>query len=281
MARTLSAGAELKLDRKLTAEKNGYRYSLERVGSVVWYEVANGPATVRVPVFWVFGTGRTGQTFVFSREGKLYESRVSYYPAIGGLDLTMGAANSAPRDLEEAAGRLMSKADVSDCFGCHSTSRHMAKIVPGVQCELCHGETSSHPAKQPMKSLKKATTDEITELCGACHRTWEQVKLLNLRGVAAVRFQPYRLSQSKCYDLTDRRISCTACHDPHQPQIMSEARVDRACQSCHAAAEAKHCPKAKQDCATCHMPKYDLPGAHAKFSDHRIRVAHAGEAFLD
>jgi hypothetical protein len=102
--------------------------------------------------------------------------------------------------------------------------------------------------------------------------------LLKLKGVNTVRFQPYRLSKSQCYDPADRRISCTACHDPHRPAVMSITQVDKACSSCHS---INACPKATRDCASCHMPKYDLPGAHAKFSDHMIRVARAGESFPD
>jgi formate-dependent nitrite reductase cytochrome c552 subunit len=30
-------------------------------------------------------------------------------------------------------------------------------------------------------------------------------------------------------------------------------------------------------CATCHMPKVELPGMHAEFTDHWIRVAKPGD----
>jgi hypothetical protein len=29
------------------------------------------------------------------------------------------------------------------------------------------------------------------------------------------------------------------------------------------------------------MPKYELPGAHFKFTDHRIRIVKAGEPYPD
>jgi formate-dependent nitrite reductase cytochrome c552 subunit len=32
-------------------------------------------------------------------------------------------------------------------------------------------------------------------------------------------------------------------------------------------------------CVTCHMPKLELPGAHHKFSDHRIRVVRPGKSY--
>jgi formate-dependent nitrite reductase cytochrome c552 subunit len=36
---------------------------------------------------------------------------------------------------------------------------------------------------------------------------------------------------------------------------------------------------AKANCVTCHMPKIELPGAHARFTDHQIRIARAGEPY--
>jgi len=42
---------------------------------------------------------------------------------------------------------------------------------------------------------------------------------------------------------------------------------------------APACPIAKRSCVTCHMPKYSLPGAHFKFTDHRIRVVQPKEPY--
>jgi hypothetical protein len=44
---------------------------------------------------------------------------------------------------------------------------------------------------------------------------------------------------------------------------------------------ATACPVSGKDCVTCHMPKYDIPGMHYKFTDHWIRVAKAGEPYPD
>ena len=66
-----------------------------------------------------------------------------------------------------------------------------------------------------MRRLKSLSAEETNEFCGACHRTWGQVAQMRLRGPLNVRFQPYRITNSKCFDAEDRRIACTACHDPH------------------------------------------------------------------
>ena len=41
------------------------------------------------------------------------------------------------------------------------------------------------------------------------------------------------------------------------------------------------CRVATKDCVTCHMPRLELPGAHKKFTDHKIRVVKANEPYPD
>jgi len=41
------------------------------------------------------------------------------------------------------------------------------------------------------------------------------------------------------------------------------------------------CPVATADCVSCHMPKVKLPDEHLIFTDHWIRVAHAGDPYPD
>jgi hypothetical protein len=181
-----------------------------------------------------------------------------------------------------------------DCFGCHSAGGvsagklHLETMVPGVGCESCHGAVQKHAeavragdsAAAKLPHLAELSTDELSDLCGRCHRTWSQIALNGLRGVNNVRFQPYRLANSKCYDAADKRIRCTACHDPHGALETSLASYDAKCVACHSVAlHTKVCRVAKANCAGCHMPKVDLPGAHARFTDHQIRIARAGDPY--
>jgi formate-dependent nitrite reductase cytochrome c552 subunit len=140
--------------------------------------------------------------------------------------------------------------------------------------------TDSVPPK-----LGRLSPEEISNFCGQCHRTWERVVRDRLRGEINVRFQPYRLANSKCYDGGDRRMSCIACHDPHRDIVRSAAGYDSKCLACHSGAAgvsagAKSCRAAKTNgCANCHMPKIELPGGHMVFTDHQIRVVRAGEPY--
>jgi len=250
--------------------------------------------TITVPLLWAFGRGQAGQTYVFERDSALYESRVSFYNGLKGLDLTMGAQTVPPHNIDEAAGRRMDDIGARECFGCHSTRAvsggklHLESIRPGVGCESCHGVAEQHVAAvragdiagAKLTRLARKTAEETSELCGTCHRTWSQIALNGPRGVLNVRFQPYRLTNSKCYDTADARIACTACHDPHGEVETGATAYDAQCAACHSAAlHTKTCRVAKSKCATCHMPKVELPGAHARFTDHQIRIVRAGDSY--
>jgi hypothetical protein len=279
---------------RLSTRIGAYSYEIARSGDQLTYSVTDGKETIRALVDWAFGRGDAGQTYVFQRGGEWFESRVSYYSAIDGLDATLGAHESAPGNLLEAAGRRMSPADTNACFGCHATNAVRASVLtpaamqPGVWCESCHGSAGRHlqamnsgQGSAAMPKLGAMTTEEMSDFCGRCHRSWSFVAINGPRGIANVRFQPYRLALSKCYDPDDRRIRCTACHDPHRPAVSNPRSFDPNCIACHSASSRRACPVARQDCVTCHMPKIDLPGAHKKFTDHRIRIAQAGSPYPD
>lgn len=275
MARALErAGTAITPPTKI----EGYTYQIDRAT----YIVTDGRDTLRIPIDWAFGQGSAGRTWLFQREGRWYESRVSYFSALHGLDITIGQQSITPHNLLEAAGRLIPPDEVGKCFDCHATDvvkSDVSHMTPGVQCERCHGATEAHlRVHGPMRKLAALTAEEMSDFCGQCHRTWSQISINGPRGILNVRFQPYRLAGSKCYDAADNRIRCTACHDPHQPLKTNAASYDAKCQACHT---KKTCRVAAKGCVTCHMPQLDLPGAHKKFTDHRIRIVKANEPYPD
>jgi hypothetical protein len=259
----------------LAFQEGSYRTSIRRDGKGSTLTVTDGRETITAPLQWAFGLGRAGQTYVFEHQGQMFESRVSYYGALKGLDLTMGAQLAKPATLTDALGRRMDKNDVRDCFGCHSTGG-----VPGITCENCHGSAAKHITGGQMRKLKTLSAEETNELCGACHRTWGQVVQMKLRGPLNVRFQPYRITNSKCFDAEDSRIACTACHDSHRELVKVPAAYDSKCLACHSGASAgKVCHTARKECVTCHMPKVRLAGSHFDFADHQIRIARPGDPY--
>jgi hypothetical protein len=268
-----------------------YSYKIEREGEQSIYTVSDGARKLVVPIKYALGVGAAGQTYIFEKDGQYFESYVSYYAEPDGLDITIGDKPN-PSNLADAAGRPLGVAATAECFSCHATDSVRndrlveESFIPGVQCEACHGTTANHVAGiakgdaslAAMKKLGGMTAQASAEFCGRCHRTWEYVATHGPHGVGNVRFQPYRLTLSKCFDADDRRISCTACHNPHQTVETAAARYDASCQACHAGgkAGAKVCKVAGSGCSSCHMPKTELPGGHHQFTDHDIRIVAKG-----
>ena len=302
MARALETVEECKVLTEhpfLTTGFGKYLYRIERKGEQSLYSVTDGTTTIVMPIRWALGASTAmGQTYILEKDGQLYESRVSWFQELNGLGPTLGGGNSLPASLGEAAGRLMSHEDKLRCFGCHATNSAQGsqltldKMTPGVRCEHCHEATEEHLAATARNSnkplvppgltrLENLSAEQASNFCGKCHRTWAEIAMQRNPSIANVRFQPYRLTESKCYDPDDSRISCLACHDPHTEAKDQPVNYDSKCQACHAGGkvEAKSCPVSRSKCVTCHMPKIDLPGAHYKFSDHRIRVVKPNEPY--
>jgi hypothetical protein len=284
----------------LTTTVGKYHYSILRKQDQSIYSVTDGARTITMPIRWAVGASfAIGQTYILESDGKYYESRVSWFRELKGLGPTLGSQDSLPSNLEDAVGRLMSHDDLVDCLRCHSTnavSRQnltLQTMLPGVQCGHCHANLASHLSQEtgvtypspelPGQSyhLEGRSAQQVADFCGNCHRTWAQIASQSNPSIANVRFQPYRLTESQCFDPDDSRISCLACHDPHKEVDSRPADYDAKCKACHGGgkAGAKTCRVSTSGCVTCHMPKLALPGAHFRFTDHRIRIVKPGEPY--
>ena len=291
---------------ELKFQKGQFTFRIHRQGDKSFYTIGDGKSEISIPILYCFGQGKAGQTYVYEYNGAMYESRVSFYADTKALDFTLGYAHETPKSLVEASGRQMSLDETKRCFGCHTTGAgsgsqmNLTHAVPGINCESCHGPGDAHVAalkageKAParMKRLGDLDGDDITQnMCGSCHRSVEDVIALPSRGgIGNVRFQPYRIFNSRCYS-ADKRIGCTACHDPHGELEESAVYYDAKCLACHQSKpgtkpvvasesrDARACKVGTNNCANCHMPRIDVPGAHFKFTDHRIRVVREGAPF--
>jgi hypothetical protein len=323
----MSAGESfiLRSNPQLNFTQGVYQYQIQTVGTQSTYSVNDGRSDQSEPLTWAFGTNRVAQSYLFKKkDGEFYESRVTYFMSLSGLDFTPGRALNSPDDVEEAMDRQVSRAEVYRCFGCHTTASGMgsgfdeSKLIPGVSCEACHGPGRGHIAEMegvPVESSaavlhgrntperifnpKTLAPEESVDFCGSCHGSYWDVSLSGSSGAGNARFQPYRLEQSKCWNKQDARLTCIACHDPHQEVATDASSYDHVCLSCHLTKDAalspvqtSHsrpvstlpgaaCPVAKADCTSCHMPEVYVPAMHRSFPDHRIRIAREGEPFPD
>jgi Cytochrome c554 and c-prime len=329
-AATPAANSEiLQSHADLTEQRAAYHYELSTSPSAVNFSVTDGAQSLSATIAWAFGLGHKGQTYIYERDGGFYESHLSFYKSLQALDLTTGHDTATPDDLKSAMGRWLDADEARRCFGCHTTASSIAghfdtsHLTPGVQCESCHGPGANHVAA--MKSGKieqgraaifnprRLNPTASVDFCGACHRTWADVILgeEKFANVMNVRFQPYRLEDSKCWRNSngDSRLACIACHNPHEQLNQDASSYDAKCLTCHSSAAAgataensaatspknsaahfvektaamplnksrqnstpKICPQSKSNCITCHMPQVEVPSIHATFFDHHIRI---------
>jgi hypothetical protein len=341
MARTAMRASEsdiLSSNPELSFSHGNYHYSIQSSNGGSIYLVADGMKQQTAMLVWAFGTNRVAQSYLFKKsDSEFYEARVTYFRSLGTLDFTPGRAVNSPQDLEEAMDRQVGRAEVYRCFACHTTGSGMgsgfdeSKLIPGISCEACHGPGRGHVAEMegiPTRSTavavsaadmpegtfnpKKLTPEESVDFCGSCHGSYWDVSLSGASGVGNVRFQPFRLEESKCWNKNDARLTCVACHDPHKQVETDTASYDHVCLSCHLtkgsnkgsgkesgarqtamSVDKAHpsqanqarlgaaCPVAQRDCASCHMPQIYVPTMHSSFADHRIHIAREGEPFPD
>jgi hypothetical protein len=304
MAQTaaLAQRSEHLLQHPLSYKLGPYLYQAGRTGDAANYSVSDPTNSYASTLQWAFGI-RMGQSFLFERNGGIFMAPLTYYPEVERWDFTVDEPHSVPESFDKALGRRLMDSEVRGCFNCHNTAATTGDrfdpqhSTPGVMCEACHGPGADHVsavksglAEQGMTMIlnpRHLTPVESIDFCGSCHRTWWDVTLSGSTGITSLRFPPYRLENSHCWGKGDARLTCVACHDPHQPLEREAAAYDSRCLSCHvntvgAKTTADHpggaCPVARKECVSCHMPKAFVTDIPVKFTDHQIRVVRASDA---
>lgn len=290
-----TANAFINVPTAMHFHAGAFDYLLKQTETGAEYSATNGEQSASAAVSWVFGDQQFGDTFLYRQNGVYFESRVSYYKLINGLDFTTGHPRFRADRIETALGRRMSADEPPLCFGCHSTASstngqfHPEQLIAGITCEACHGPGAQHVAQMSIEHDARTPTlifnparlspADSVDFCGACHRTSADVSLSFVTGIFTLRFPAYRLEQSRCWGNGDARLTCTACHDSHKSRVEDAAFYDKVCVSCHSPQGStlkghaiSMCKVANHNCVTCHMPKYEIPSMHTKFTDHKIAV---------
>lgn len=193
-----------------------------------------------------------------------------------------------------------------DCQRCHGPGQaHLDAVRQGSSVERVRN-TIINPAR--------LAPDRQMEVCLQCHLETTSLKLpatLLRYGRGAFSYRPgeplsdyilhfdraqqgeerfefasaaYRLRQSACYLKSRGALTCTSCHNPHEPSDTPAAlrRYTEACLGCHQTTlqkllTARRHP-ASQDCAACHMPKRRPTDAiRTLVTDHFIQMRPAPE----
>lgn len=212
----------------------------------------------------VIGSGRRGQSYLYWRDGLLFQLPVSYHTSTNRWINSPGYVD----------GQVHFERGIPpQCLGCHAANFQLERVAgggvrykPGYQlgigCAQCHGEADRH------EQLQRPGIED----CARCHSGLEHEgpPEPDVHGN-----QVGLLRSSRCFQKS-QKMTCTTCHDVHQTQRDADSFSPR-CQSCHAPAS---CPQARREtnasaarCVSCHMPV--LPSkliAVQSYRTHRIAV---------
>jgi Cytochrome c554 and c-prime len=243
----------------------------------------------------VIGSGVRGQSYLYWHGDRLYELPVSYWSdgsrwinSPGYKDGTMNFSRAVvPRCLECHATHIAARSP--DPL---SNQYDPTSLVTGISCERCHGAGIDHialhqpnkiagaPAGSAVETIlnpAKFTRDRQVDLCALCHNGIRREELVRafsyVPGESLDNYlrpnegniathpdvhgnQVGLLQKSRCY-LSSRNMSCSTCHDVHQPERAAAAYSDR-CLTCH---RVESCGMSKtmghkiaDNCIDCHMP---------------------------
>ena len=250
------------------------------------------------------GSGTRGRSYLFSIDGFLYQAPISYYAQKNRWDISPGY---------ESYREMPTRPIEPSCLYCHTSqvqpiggTQNRYSSPPfahaAVSCERCHGPGGEHvKGRGAMVNPAKLSPDRRDSVCAQCHligeariqqpgRSLDMFRpgdLLsdyvshfvyednNKKGLRAVSHVE-AIGQSVCKRLSEGRMSCFSCHNPHSvPSPAQKAAYFREkCLACHQQRptnkQSQHYSK-NFDCASCHMPKISSRDvSHTAVTDHRI-----------
>jgi tetratricopeptide (TPR) repeat protein len=305
MARASGPATENLIAGSFSDKKSGVNYQVFTENGKVWlsFDRPTDPSVRgKRELLYYIGEGRRGRTYLFSVDGFVFESPVNWYSDRHLWDMAPGYGESRAIPLNLPA--------LPSCLDCHVSgiqppiegTENQYKVpvfaYSGVTCERCHGPGAAHVAGGAIVNPAKLAPERRDAVCMQCHL--EGNAAIERAGKRLYQFRPGEdlsdyvryyvkadnntpglraasqfeaLAQSQCKRKSGDAMSCTSCHDPHQPvSPQQRAAFYRAkCLACHAPVAAKHHPD-KPDCTACHMPALaSTDVAHTEVTDHRIQ----------
>jgi tetratricopeptide (TPR) repeat protein len=291
-------------DYRVSPAMAGYRLEFSRSASGV-----QGARTLE----WFIGSGSVGRSYLFSLDGFLFQSPVSYYSLAAKWGISPGYQQyrtiNMTRVVETAclqchASQLQPLAGIQNRFG------RPPFLEGGIGCERCHGPGKNHVARMtagstsgPRQIVNPSKLDPARRdgVCAQCHLTgaariararsqresYRPGYLLSdylavfvwsdAESSALTATSHYeKLEQSACKKSSSDRLWCGSCHDPHdQPPASTRAQYYRErCQGCHQASACKESQQVRR-AAGDDCTSCHMPRSQTPGGEHVVFTDHA------
>jgi tetratricopeptide (TPR) repeat protein len=265
-------------------------------------------------VDFIVGSGNNNRTYLTNVNGYINEMPVTWYSEKSIWDLSPGYENINMRFNRPIVEECMHCHNGYNSFEKFSVNRFTDKIAEGISCERCHGPGQLHVEKHksPNKASngdhidrtivnpEHLSADLQMDVCRQCHLQGEisvfksgksstdfrpgmqlsSVKTVFIedqlpKGDFRIASHGGRLSLSACFVESQGAMTCTTCHNPHEPvQDRSRDYFNNQCLNCHHPQRLSKLDShsIKGDCARCHMKQGATEDIlHVNFTDHWIR----------
>lgn len=279
-------------------------------------------------IAYAIGSGTQARSYLIRRAGALFESPITWYAGKAEWDLSPGYRFRLQHFNRRIEQRCL-YCHAQEAHPLEHTMNGYQDPPFGqlaIGCERCHGPGELHVASRKKDPLAEEVDFTIVNprhltpalrdaVCEQCHLQGEAI--IPRRGRAQSDYRPglplheyvsifvrppeaedprrivghvQQMHQSKCYQKSGGKMSCSSCHDPHG-QPPKETKVvfynDR-CRACHSppggkAAAGKgllahDCSLAlperqasEDNCLFCHMPRSPSSNIeHVAVTDHRV-----------
>ena len=278
------------------------------VGPAAEVQITEDSRTAAHRLRYFIGAGVTGRSYLYEVGNYLFQSPVAWYSSIRQWNVSPG--------YEKSSGVNLMRPVETSCIDCHATGVHLVAGTlnryqqppferGGISCERCHGSAEEHLAlvtnKTAIVNPAKLDPARRESVCAQCHLTgvvriakagahpYSPGSVLSDSTAAFIWMEGERplpanshfeqLARSACWRMSQGRMWCGTCHDPHRAVAPAErAQYYRArCETCHSRS-ARICAapiatrrRIADNCIACHM--VSRPAAtvqHAAQTDHTI-----------
>jgi photosynthetic reaction center cytochrome c subunit len=271
-----------------------------------WQRLQSGEDVANYRIDYVVGSGNHASGYLLELNGHLFQSPIAYYKSRHAYDLAPGYESLPNPDFTRPIAEACVVCHSGSALkipGTVNQYRTPAFSAEAITCERCHGSAEKHlddprpgtivnPAK-----LEPAARDSICEQChllgvgrvlnpGKAFSDFQPGQLLEdvfttytnvvPEGAGAGKFKVIshveQLARSTCARMSDRRLWCGTCHDPHNKLVEAVSFFRSKCLACHTKSFPASHPGKESNCVGCHMPRREAKdGAHTAFTDHRIQ----------
>jgi len=256
--------------------KNFYYQPFQHVDSFFVHEfrLENGDTihSRKEKIDFFVGSGNQTRSYLFQRNGYLFEIPITWYSQKKIWDLSPGYENGSNSRFDREIG--------GECLYCHNagyeeianSSNRYSSFGQALGCESCHGAVKNHlnemvRTKGKSKNLKLISLGKLPlqaqlDVCRQCHLEGIKVRKQNSKpgdykpgqllsdfyevfipatGDFDFGFASHaeRLQLSKCFISSAGKMNCSTCHDAHTsiPVDGKSTFFSQKCLSCHSNSE--------------------------------------------